>query len=484
MVNSYLVEIVRSIPAQEWGKVNLMLVSQPFGASRNGEILQHLFRIVCFEAPTFAEEKLDKKVVYAQLFPQQTWVPGKLDKLMVELGRQLKQYILISRFLSQSNESNVTLDWIIWMIENGMVDRATVAMHKFRKELEHQQLESLEAYELKLRISKIVHDLHSYKNKNYDELYIPEFLDDLELFYRNFKVDFQNRYISIQKVKPLPDLNLEQRDDAFYASKSLFYSISLQIETLLKKPTIHPDEVLAIFQILEKNEHRLTKQTLWHFLVFLRSLCSILLDNGRLDIIPVLLHISKDNLERGLFFYHGLLIPNAYLNIIQIAVKGNDLEWAIEVTEKYKDLIFGGDKDRHYYRLNKAHCLFEAGQYEEALAVVPIESLHHVIVGIARRLEVKIYFEMKSELMEYKLMAFRKYLERTGLKTVSSRVNQMNIGFLNILKQIIQSPQLDSRRAQQLLERIQKKKLVSDRLWLMKKAAELGLPPNISKGGN
>ncbi|HLP94566.1 MAG TPA: hypothetical protein VK168_11050 [Saprospiraceae bacterium] len=478
MGNSYLVEIIRFIPAQDWEKVNQMLVSQPFGAARNGEILQQLFRIICAEAPAFSEEKLNKKVVFAQLFPQQPWVSGKLDKLMVELVRHLKHYILISRFLSESNESNITLEWITWLIEHGLVDRASLAMDKFRKEQEQHQLESLEAYELRLRISKLVHDLHSFKNKNNDELYIPEFLDELELFYRNFRVDFHNRHRVMQKGKPFTDLSLEPQDNDYYISKSLYYDISLRIEKLLVTPVIQPDDVLSILYILQKNEERLTKETLWHFLVFLRNLCTILLDNGRLDIVPVLLHISKDNLERGLFFYHGLLIPNAYLNIIQIAIKGNDLEWAIEVTEKYKDLIFGGDKDKYYYRLNKAHCLFELKQYEEALALLPLESSHHVVIGLARRLEVKIYFEMQSELLEYKLMAYRKHLERTGVKTVSSQLNQMNIGFFNILKQIIQSPQHDLRRSQQLLERIQKKKLVSDRLWLIKKASALGKLPS------
>ncbi|MBN8678009.1 MAG: hypothetical protein J0M29_07270 [Chitinophagales bacterium] len=450
-----------------------MVVSPPFGGAGNAALVQQLFEIICAASPDFDEKVLDKELVYQQLFPNQPWIQGKLDKLMVELVRLLRQYILISRYLSKPNEANVSLEWISWLREQGLLSRALLQMDKLNQEQQLRKEESLEEYELNYRIAREVHELQSLLNKNHDSAHIQDFLYHLELFYLNHKTEFQNRYRMIQKIKPLPDLPTDSPGLAFYSEKSLLFSITHRIELLLDNPSISPEDVFELLHTIQENEHRFSRMTHWQLLSYLRSLCTILLDNGQLDIIPVLLHLCKDNLERGLFSYHGLILPNAYMNIIQTAVKGKDLEWAIEVTESYKDLIAGGDKDKHYYRLNKAHCLFGAGQYDEALAILPIESLHHTVAGLARRLEVKICYELGSELLEYKLMAFRKQLERTGVKTSSNRINQMNLGFLNILKQIIESPKHNPRRVQQLLDRIQKKKLLSDRLWLMEKAAAL-----------
>jgi hypothetical protein len=50
----------------------------------------------------------------------------------------------------------------------------------------------------------------------------------------------------------------------------------------------------------------------------------------------------------------------------------------------------------------------------------------------------------------------------------------MYIEFFNIMLQLTQSPPKDKKRSQQLIERINKKKLLADRAWLLEKARELG----------
>ncbi len=111
MVHSYLVEIIKSLPRSDWERVSQMVVSPPFGGAGNAALVQQLFEIICAASPEFDEKVLDKELVYQQLFPNQPWIQGKLDKLMVELVRLLRQYILISRYLSKPNEANVSLEW-------------------------------------------------------------------------------------------------------------------------------------------------------------------------------------------------------------------------------------------------------------------------------------------------------------------------------------------------------------------------------------
>ena len=74
----------------------------------------------------------------------------------------------------------------------------------------------------------------------------------------------------------------------------------------------------------------------------------------------------------------------------------------------------------------------------------------------------------------YKLDAFRKFIVRTAPKTIAANLREMDLNFLNILLQLAQSPPKDKIRSAKLVERIERKKLVADRAWLIEKAKELG----------
>ena len=93
---------------------------------------------------------------------------------------------------------------------------------------------------------------------------------------------------------------------------------------------------------------------------------------------------------------------------------------------------------------------------------------------LARLLEIKIYYELESDLLHYKIFAFRKYIERTAPKSLSAKLRKMNLHFLNLLLQICQSPAHDKKRSERLVARIMEKPLVSERAWLLEKARALG----------
>jgi len=92
---------------------------------------------------------------------------------------------------------------------------------------------------------------------------------------------------------------------------------------------------------------------------------------------------------------------------------------------------------------------------------------------MTRRLELKAYYELNSELFTYKLDAFRKFIERTAPKSIAANLRTMNLNFIHVLNQLIQSPPKDKDRAAKILRRIKEKTLICDRSWLMEKANAL-----------
>jgi hypothetical protein len=277
-----------------------------------------------------------------------------------------------------------------------------------------------------------------------------------------------------KKVANLPDLDIAEADIDAYLKGSVLLQISNNVYNLLSKEVPLIEEFQALMQQLHHHNANLPFQTLTQFYTYLRNACSLLINAGHLEFTPLLHEIQKDNLERGMFFLNGEISPNVYVNLVQIAIRVKAFVWAEAFIEQYKDKIIGGDKDQFFYRFNLANCLFAEKKYDDALNFLPDAasntSYHHII----RLLELKIYYEMHSDLLHFKMFAFRKYVERTAPKTIAANLRTMDLNFLNMLLQLSQSPLKDKKRSAKLIERIQKKPLLSDRAWLLEKARELG----------
>lgn len=474
MTNTYLLEIIRALQPRQRAEMALFLESPLYNEGGNAEELKTLYKVILEAAPDFLEEKLGKERVYALVYPETKFVQGKLEKLMVELNKLLRIFLLSKRYLSEQNEVQLQVDWLAWLREEGLAGRAEILLSKMSNKKLEEKEESLERYRLDLLIAEEKHELQSIQNQINGDLGIPELIDCLDVFYHNYRVELSNRYLLQQKGLPLPELNSNNKNLQYFQESSLLFLISSRIGDLLKKELPIPDDFQDLLQLLATHQKRIPFQTQAQFFAYLRSLCTLLINSGQIAFAEILHQIHQDNLGRGLFFVNGEISSNSYINIVQIAIRVKEYEWAKTFTENYKKKIIGGDKDQFFYRFNLSHCLFEEGDLDEALKVLPEPSSHSHYHRTIRRLELKIYYELRSDLLHYKLFAFRKYFERTATKSIPANLREMHIEFFNILLQLSQSPLKDKARSERLIERIQKKKLLADRAWLLEKARELG----------
>lgn len=474
MTNTYLLEIIRALQPRQRAEMALFLESPLYNEGGNAEELKTLYKIILEAAPDFLEEKLVKERVYALVYPDTNFVQGKLEKLMVELNKLLRTFLLSKRYLSEQNEAQLQIDWLTWLREEGLGTRAQLLLSKMKSKKSDESEESLERYRLDLMMAEEKHELQSIQNQINGDLGIPELIDNLDLYYHNYRLELSNRYLLQQKGMPLPDLSYSEKGLRYFEEKSLLFHISSQIGALLKSDRPIPEEFQDLLLLIKEHETRIPFQTQAQFFAYLRNFCTLLINSGQIAFAKVLHSIHQDNLNRGLFFINNDIHAHSYINIVQIALRVKEFAWAKTFTETYKNRIIGGDKDQFFYRFNISHCLFEEGKLDEALEYLPEASSHSHVHVIIRRLELKIYYELRSDLLHYKLYAFRKYSERTATKSIPASLRAMNIEFFNILLQLSQSPLKDKARSERLIERIQKKKLLADRAWLLEKARGLG----------
>ncbi|MCB0643632.1 MAG: hypothetical protein KDC44_18420, partial [Phaeodactylibacter sp.] len=92
----------------------------------------------------------------------------------------------------------------------------------------------------------------------------------------------------------------------------------------------------------------------------------------------------------------------------------------------------------------------------------------------ARRLEIKILYELQSPILESKIEAFKVYIFRLSQTKLPDKPKEGNNNFLDLLRQVIHPKTYHNpERAQKLLDKLAEKKVVAERDWLEAKLAAL-----------
>lgn len=452
----------------------VFLSSGLFNRSKHIAEIAQLYQIILDAAPGFSEDLLSKELVCFQIFGEPNIVPGRLEKVVAGLNKYLRSFLLIQQYCSESNEDVQQIDWARWLRTNGFAEPAQKVILKLKSKKDTEKAESLEQYYTKLLIAEEGHEWESTHNQAKGDLDIPKLLFSLDQYYHNYRAELQNRYRLQQKATQLPDLALAEATLKSAQEESILLQITQKIGHLLAMELPSAEEFKELMQLLYSKAGGLSLPTLAQFYGYLRSAFTLFIDAGHLNLIPLFHEVHKDNLERGYFFVHGKISMHSYLNLVRVAIKAQEYKWAKKFTEDYKDLIIGGDEGRFFYKLNITECFFAEGRFEEAIDHLPDVSSNTHFHHMVRHLELKIYYELHSDLLLYKIDAFRKYTERTMHKTISSNLWAMELNFLNILIQLNQSPLKNKARSARLIARIESKKALADRAWLLEKARELG----------
>lgn len=474
MFKTYLLEVIKAMPPIKPRELNWVLDSPMFNKGGNAKEMAKLYNVIMETAPQFPEEALQKDSIYFKVFADKSEVPRKLDKLMSDLNKTLRLYLLTKTYLAEKNDAQQQLDWAAWLRENGIEEKSKQTLTKLKASFNESNAESLDFFRVNFQIAMEEHERESKYNIGKGDLAIPNLIDSLDLFFYNYRISILNRYSLQGKATTLQGLLNKDAGIDNYLQKSILLKISNKIAEILEKPLPDITEVLDLIETLNASEEKISFESLVECYAFLRSICTLVINAGHLDFIPILHKLHLNNIKNGVLLNAGKISSGLYLNLVVIATRAKDFDWAKKITEEYKTLIPGGDENHVLYHLNKAQCFFAEGHYEKALDCLPQTSSNTYYHSLVRLLELKIYYEQKSLLLQYKIDAFRKYIERTAPKTLPVDYQTLILNFLNILLQLSQTPFKNKARSEVLIKRIAEKKLISERAWLIEKAKELG----------
>ncbi|MEZ4927817.1 MAG: hypothetical protein R3A50_16160 [Saprospiraceae bacterium] len=481
MEQSQLVELIQTLSQEEKDKIIQIAAQKTASQGKMQSYVGYLLTI-CLNHPWEDEASpLEKRQVFNTIFSDSEFVEGKLEKVMVEAHKIVQSFLLSEYYLREENKFHQMLDFAEVIRLRGLDARHNVALSRLKKFQLDTSRPDYFYFHNQYLLENAIHNHESFHNQVKGDLNIPNTLDALDMHYYLHKLALLNVFllqrlaaniiVSDTMQERLEECNVPSR----YLASSPAIKINFIIHNLLRKDNLDGSDIRELFDQLIAFEKKLDDESLRGFYTYLRNICALILtaDSEQKEVNKTLFDLYKDNLKRGYLHYEGKLHPSRYLAISECALKANEPVWAISFINKYKDDIIGENENQDIFRLNMAYYLFNIGKYEDCLDYIPGASpfVDYHLAG--KRLELKAYFELNSELLPYKLDAFKMFLSRTSQKLLPKIQRQRNIDFCNFLFQLMSLPPNNQKRAARLVEKLEEKKQASERQWLINKVHTL-----------
>lgn len=478
MVNSDLFLLFKGLTNKEIKALSAYIDSPITNKIRYRQEAQYLIKILQKHIAGNTIDKLDKTTIYHALFPDKPFVNGLLERVMFELTQAIRIFWTVERYLDDSNTLEMQLDYAEILQRKGILSKASYVVNHTLEEIKNQSFLSTKGYGIAFDAAYLAYSLATHKNKQKNDLEINQALKYLEFYYVINKLELINHYLLLNKFSRV-EINL---DTNYFgtgihipiteASEAPVIYIAHKIYCLLQENHPKPEGFETLLQLLTQYEAQLEAVTAKNFFAYLRNYCAFLVNDGYWEFFPVLHQIHLDNLSKGYLLHQGKITVSAYLNVANIALRAHKHEWAFDFIQQYRDKVIEASDSEQIYDLNMANYYFYRKDFDKALDFLPAASENLEYHLFARKLELRIYYEIKSDLLEYKLEAFKMYIRRASQKTITESNRERHANFANLLHQLASTMPGDRTRAQRLLDRMEGKQ-VAEKEWLIEQIKKI-----------
>ncbi len=193
-------------------------------------------------------------------------------------------------------------------------------------------------------------------------------------------------------------------------------------------------------------------------------------ETGRTDWYRFTLNLYQQALERALLLENGMLSRFAYHNIVGVAVRLGEVEWAEQFIHQYRPMLEKSCREAAF-SFNLARVAYVRGAYGEALLYLQRADYKDFINGMnARILQLKIYYEScEFDLLESHLDSLQHFLRR------QQAVGYHRDNYLNIVRYtraLVRLAPGDAQAVAELRRQIAAEAVLTEKEWLLSR-----LPP-------
>ncbi len=477
MNNSKLIEILRAFDSQEFHRLGLFLHSPYFQEGGIGEEEGRLYELIVDHLKDETKGTLDKDIVFQKLFPNTDFVKGKLEKKMSALLKQVQRFIIQEQSTQNRTEFKDLVHLSRFYRQKELTRLYKITFASLQKTQAKIVQRDKEFYYNEFLLYREITEYKSLQNNRSEDLGLPDTLKSLDVFYLASKLEYAYGLLSLKEFQ-IPIDAKDSMELLFSVSKFIGNNNFLDVPLVrvyhkaisLLQNTDDRDTFIELRRLLEENREQLPYIDLKALKALCRNFCIHQFNKGNKDYLELAYVIYKEDLEQGLMYYNNGLVPGALRNIAAIGLKQKKYEWVYQFLQDHKNRIIGTENPEQVYRFNMAHYYFELGDYGTTLQYLSdhYEDLYYRIA--AKRLELKVYFEQDSVLLQPKIDAFKIFIHRWSQKKLPHTHREANNNFINALRQIITPGiRFNEKRVERVIKKIEEQEVTTEKDWLLEK---------------
>ena len=476
MINRKLLEILTRFTPEQHKKFRLFLISPYFNHTVKKEVLVRLYDYIMDYAAGENHPALQKKVAFTIFFPKLSFPEhqkGPLDSLTSTL------YLLTKQFLGQLKKEQSAETEGLAMLEFyrkfGLEDRYWQTADVLKKEIEKAPYYDADYYRKKYLLDGEITTFVTGSNSFQDDANLLSFNHNLDMAYVISKMEVLCALTFQKKVATFEDNSIAELSAIVYQLckkegkiQAPSTEIFVHIIDLIEEEHIE-EKVDQLAHLLEKYIDKIApdqynNQLLSYYRYFVqqRALQSI----DKADRLKTYL-LYKSHYEQGYFFMEGSILISSLNVLIQMAIRHHDNAWALNLLRSHlPGNILGTRYAEEAYNLLWADYFFAEKEYENALGKIDMRLFENPVYSImADILIIKIYFEQKNEMLDYRMKALDQKVRRSKM---SANMKERYLNFLRKLDKINKNVfTADKDKNAKTLEEIKTTKNIYERDWLI-----------------
>ncbi len=481
MQSSKLIQVLKTFTKEEFKTFEKFLNSPIFfdgiGIKKSVAFLQ----FIQSNFPHFEASKLKKERAFKKLYPGQEYITGKIEKQMSNLFKYVEAFIVFQN-TPVDREMYQLLNLSAFYQQRRLYNLAKTNIKKQHKFLQNKDQWNSTDYHEAFLWEKQLCDYQALSQDFKEQSNLPLALESLDQYYIFekltlacqllsihrflFPVDFKKSLVFIDQLAPLLEANHFDIPiiKIYYKAYRLLRSEEQNAKT----------EFLAFEKELNQYYEVFSSETLQSLNALIRNYSIRQYHKGLDTYLEKAFQLYQAHLEEGYLYYEGKLLSSTMGNIVVFGLRLKQFDWVFQFIQQHKNKVTGTSSPNIIYSFNLANYYFYTADYPKALDCLAdtYEDTYYKLA--AKRLEIKIYYEMQHVLLAAKIDAFKIFIYRLSPKSITEIQKEGNRNFIDLLKQIhLPRTFQNKKRIEKLTNKIKQLEYITEKDWLIEKVQAL-----------
>jgi hypothetical protein len=478
MQGSKLIQILKAFSDDDWSALRLMAASPYYISGQEAEKVQRLMELLYLAKPDFGAQQLSAENVAKQVYLEKEENNAyQLPKVMTRLVKLIETYLIQQQ---QTPPSKAVQQRILAQAleEKGLKTMAAQNLTKADKQLGKETRKGKPYYWEQLQIAESWFTHFSSISLKESTRYLHETEQKLDEWYLLAKLEqvVWQKAQSIQtKAEPVETLlpvssfleKIAKLDFTTYPVHGVYYHALI---FLLNYHQAKLELFQEVAHQLDLHGHLIEEEKEKALQTLLRIFSTGRYNQGEQTYLHISFQLYQAHLAAGYLYFNNKIHSQTLLNMVTIGLRMNAFDWVTSLLEAHGNRILDQGAAPNAYRFNQALLAFYQSDLERALSYLDDSYSNLYYRLAARRLEIMIYYEQQSVLLDAKMEAFKVYIFRLSQNQLPAKQKGLNNNFIDVLRQIAHPRTLgNEQRKTKIKAKIKATTHLAEREWLLTK---------------